>query len=64
MVERYTMSEDESRLQHEIVITDPSALARVDSFNHQRLLEVIGNRPPAEAEAAYRRQREHTAWAA
>ena len=30
----------------------------------QRLLEVIGNRPPAEVEAAYHRQIEHTAWAA
>ena len=33
-------------------------------FNHRRLLEPIGNRPPAEAEAAYHRQREHTALAA
>ena len=33
-------------------------------FNHRRLLEPIGNRPPAEAEVAYHRQREHTALAA
>ena len=36
----------------------------VDWFNHRRILEPIGNRPPAEAEAAYYRQREHTALAA
>ena len=36
----------------------------VDWFNNRRLLEVIGNRPPAEVEAAYHRQREHTALAA
>ena len=41
-----------------------ATLEWVDWFNHRRLLEVIGNRPPAEAEAAYHRQREHTAWAA
>ena len=36
----------------------------VDWFNNRPLLEVIGIRPPAEAEAAYHRQREHTALAA
>ena len=36
----------------------------VDWFNHRRLLEPIGNRPPAEAEAAYYHQLEHTALAA
>ena len=41
-----------------------ATLEWVDWFNHRRLLEVIGNRPPAEAEAAYHRQLEHTAWAA
>ena len=41
-----------------------ATLEWVHWFNHRRLLEVIGNRPPAEAEAAYHRQREHTAWAA
>jgi len=41
-----------------------ATLEWVDWFNHRRLLEVIGNRPPAEAEAAYHRQHEHTAWAA
>ena len=33
----------------------------VDWFNHRRILGPIGNRPPAEAEAAYYRQTEHTA---
>ena len=33
----------------------------VDWFNHRRILEPIGNRPPAEAEAAYYHQLEHTA---
>ena len=41
-----------------------ATLEWVDWFNHRRLLEVIGNGPPAEAEVAYHRQREHTAWAA
>ena len=36
----------------------------VDWFNHRRILEPIGNRPPAEAEAAYCRHGEHTALAA
>ena len=36
----------------------------VDWFNHRRLLEMIGNRPPTEAEAAYHRQMEHMARAA
>ena len=36
-----------------------ATLECVDWFNNRRLLEVIGNRPPAEAEAeaAYHRQR-------
>ena len=38
-----------------------ATLEWVDWFNNRRLLEVIGNRPPAEAEAAYHHQREHTA---
>ena len=33
-------------------------------FNNCRILEPIGDRPPAEAEAAYYRQTEHTALAA
>ncbi len=33
-----------------------ATLAWVDWFNHRRLLEPIGNIPPAEAEAAYYRQ--------
>ena len=48
---------------------DPEAvelatLDRVDWFNHRRTLEPIGSRPPAEADAAYYRQSEHTALAA
>ena len=41
-----------------------ATLEWVHWFNNRRRLEVIGNRPPAEAEAAYHRQREHTALAA
>ena len=41
-----------------------ATLQCVDWFNHRRLLETIGNRPPAEVEAAYYRQVEHTALAA
>ena len=33
-------------------------------YNHQRLLEPIGNIPPAEAEAAYYRQHEERAMTA
>ena len=33
-------------------------------FNHRRILEPIGNRPPAEAEAAYYCKMGHTALAA
>ena len=33
----------------------------VEWFNHRRILAPIGDRPPAEAEAAYHRQTEHTA---
>ena len=40
-----------------------ATLEWVDWFNHRRLLEIIGNRPPAEAEAAYHRQRGHAALA-
>ena len=36
----------------------------VDWFNNRRILAPIGDRPPAEAEAAYYRQTEHTALAA
>ena len=36
----------------------------VDWFNNRRVLEPIGNRPAAEAEAAHYRQKEHTALAA
>ena len=32
-----------------------------DWFNHRRILEPIGDRPPAEAEAAYCRQTERSA---
>ena len=41
-----------------------ATLEWVHWFNNRRLLEVIGNRPPAEAEAADYRQAEHTALAA
>ena len=41
-----------------------TTLEWVDWFNNRRLLQSIGNRPPAEAEAAYHRQAEHTALAA
>ena len=41
-----------------------ATLEWVNWFNHRRLLQTIGNRPPAEAEAAYYRQEEHTALAA
>jgi len=41
-----------------------ATLAWVDWFNHRRLLEPIGNVPPAEAEAAYYRQRDEAAMAA
>ena len=40
-----------------------ATLEWVDWINHRRLLEVIGNRPPAEAEAAYHRQVGHAALA-
>ena len=33
-----------------------ATLTWVDWFNHKRLLEPIGNMPPAEAEAAYYQQ--------
>ena len=39
----------------------PRTLEWVDWFNNRRLLKPIGNRPPAEAEAAHYRQIEHTA---
>ena len=45
-------------------VVEFATLEWVDWFNNRRLLEVIGNRPPAEAETAYHRQREHTALAA
>ena len=38
-----------------------ATLEWVDWFNNRRILEPIGDRPPAEAEAAYYRQTEHTA---
>ena len=41
-----------------------ATLEWVDWFNNQRILEPTGNRPPAEAEATYYRQGEHTALAA
>jgi transposase InsO family protein len=41
-----------------------ATLEWVDWFNHRRLLEPIGNVPPAELEAAYYRQRDESAMAA
>lgn len=41
-----------------------ATLEWVDWFNNRRILEPIGDRPPAEAEAAYYRQTVHTALAA
>lgn len=41
-----------------------ATLTWVDWFNHRRLLEPIGNRPPAEAEAAYYRRLAESAMAA
>ena len=41
-----------------------ATLEWVDWFNNRWILEPIGHRPPAEAEAAYYRQTEHTALAA
>ena len=41
-----------------------ATLERVDWFNHRRLLEPIGNVPPAELEMAYYRQKEGSAIAA
>ena len=41
-----------------------ATLEWVDWFNNRRILEPIGDRPLAEAEAAYYRQIEHTALAA
>ena len=38
-----------------------AALEWVDWFNNRRLLRSIADQPPAGAEAAYHRQREHTA---
>jgi transposase InsO family protein len=41
-----------------------ATLEWVDWFNHRRLLEPIGNVPPAELEMAYYRQQEESAIAA
>ena len=41
-----------------------ATLELVHWFNNQRILEVIGNRPSAEVEAAYHRQSAYTGWAA
>lgn len=38
-----------------------ATLERVDWFNHRRLLEPIGNIPPAEAEARHYAQTGHVA---
>ena len=41
-----------------------ATLEWVDGFNHRRLLEPIGNIPPAEAEASYYQQLTESAMAA
>ncbi len=41
-----------------------ATLTWVDWFNHRRLFEPIGHRPPAEAEAAYYEQTTESAMAA
>jgi putative transposase len=41
-----------------------AVLERVDWFNHRRLLEPIGNMPPAEAEQRYYAQLQEIALAA
>ena len=41
-----------------------ATLEWIDWFNHRRLLESIGNVPPAELELAYHRQQEESAMAA
>jgi len=41
-----------------------ATLTWVDWYNHRRLLEPIGNIPPAEAEAAYYQQLDESALAA
>ena len=41
-----------------------ATLEWVDWFNHRRLLELIGDRPTAEVQAAHRHQSEHPACAA
>ncbi len=43
---------------------EPATLEWVDGFNHRRLLELIGNIPPAEAEARYHAETGTTARAA
>jgi transposase InsO family protein len=43
---------------------ESAALEWVDLFNNRRLLESIGNIPPAEAEARYNGERGHIALAA
>ncbi len=43
---------------------ESATLEWVDWFNHRRLLEPIGNIPPAEAEARYYAQTDHAAMAA
>src|SRR5512143_3145904 len=49
---------------HSLEAVEFATLKWVDWFNHRRLLEPIGNIPPAEAEARYDAQSERTAVAA
>ena len=46
---------------HSFEAVEYATLEWVDWFNHRRLLEPIGNVPPAEAEAAYYRKPEEPA---
>ena len=49
---------------HSLEAVEFATLEWVDWFNHRRLLEPIGNIPPAEAEARYYAQTDHAAMAA
>lgn len=51
----------EVHLDAQALAVEYATLEWVDWFNHRRLLEPIGNIPPAELEAAYYRQREEPA---
>jgi putative transposase len=52
------------RLRQYIDAVEYATLEWVDCFNHRRLLEPIGNIPPAELEQAYYRHLEESAMVA